>query len=214
MEETFEPITDYAEPTGTPDSCELLKGSAMNEDFIDSAQDPANLFIGRLPGDHSFALAHRSRSDGGWGLIDVLPDRDSALREAHALCRQLKHIGRARTQLYVVEHNLLRAGRRRRHDEGFVYSFTITVVVGLPWHERRNRNNRTIIEEIVRENTPAHIVADICYLDSCDLLRFERHYHSWRNAVRRKMSTGIAYASTRLRRFLERHTPRGGEDRS
>jgi hypothetical protein len=113
-----------------------------------------------------------------------------------------------------VEHNLLRFGRRRRHDGGFDYSFTITVVVGLPWRERHNRSNRTIVEEIVRENTPAHIVAEICYLDSCDLLRFEHYFHSWRGALHRKKSTGIAYASTRLRRFLERHTRRGNEEKT
>lgn len=210
IEEDFQPIAAFPEPGGIPESSMVLRGTAVTAEFIRSAQDPASLFIGRLPGDESVAIAHRSGSHAGWGLIDVFPDEQSALREAHALFRHLKRIDRARTQLYIVEHTLLRAGRRRRRrdPDDFEYSFTITAVVGLASDVFPDRDNRTMVEQIIRENTPAHIAANVCYLDSCRLLRFERLYHAWRGVLPGGKRFPIALTSARLRRFLERHTHR------
>jgi len=207
IEGDFESILTFPEPGEIPDSSTFLEGNAITGEFIRSAQDPGSLFIVRLPEDDSVAIAWRPESQAGWALIDVVPDEQSALRAAHALCRHLKRIDRSRTQLYIVEHTLLRHGRRKHsHDDAFDYSFTITAVLGLPSDVPRDRDNRNVVEEIIRENTPAHIVADICYLDSCQLLRFEYLHHAWRAALYSRKRFAIALTSARLRRFLERHT--------
>ena len=210
IEGAFESILAFAEPDEIPDSSTLLEGNAVNDEFIRSAQDPGSLFIVRLPGDDTVAIAWRpesQESQASWALIDVVRDEQTALREAHALCRSLKRIHRSRTQLYIVEHTLLRHGHRKHsHLDTFEYSFTITAVVGLPSGVPQDRNNRNVVEELVRENTPAHIMADICYLDSCQLLRFEHLHRAWRAALQRRRRFAIALTSARLRRFLERHT--------
>jgi hypothetical protein len=207
IEEHFQPLIAFAEPTEVPDYSAPLKDIAVTGEFITSARQPASLFIGRLPEENSVAIAHKHASHAGWGLIDVFPDEQSALREAHAVCRHLKRIHRARTQLYIVEHTLLRHGRRRNHPghEAFRFSFTITAVVGLPSDESGSWNNRTAVEEIIRENTPAHIAVQVCLLDSCRLLKFEHLYRVWRGALRRGKRLAVALSSARLRRFLERH---------
>jgi len=207
IEENFRPLAAYAEPPGVPESSALLRGNSVTGEFIRDAQDPANLFVGKLPGDDSVAIAHKKTADCSWDILDVFPDLESALREAHALWRHLKKIERARTQLYIVEHPLLRFGKRKRHpDDGtFGYSFTLTAVVGLPSSEPANPNNRCMVEQIVRENTPAHIVSEVCFLDSCRLLKFEDIYQRWREALRKGKFSRVAESSARLRRFLERH---------
>jgi hypothetical protein len=202
FEENFRPVSSYPEPSHVPDSSSVLKGASLTEDFIGKASNADNLFVGQLPDDKSAAIAHRSAAGGGWTLIDVFDDLESAIGEAYAVCRQLKSVHKARTQLYIVEHTLLRFGRRRKGgDTGFPYGFTLTAVVGLPSEERKSREDRKVVEQIVRENTPAHILPLFCFLDPCALLKFEHHYDRWREALRKR--SGIPAASARLRQFLE-----------
>jgi hypothetical protein len=205
MDEHFLPIAAYPEPQVVPEISSILKGSSATEEFVACAHDPNNLYVGKLPGEETWVLVCKMPGSG-WVPIDVHELLESALRGAHALSRHLKTIHHARTQLYIVEHALLRFGRRsRRKKDHFVYSFTITAVVALPHAQRMNRDNRTIVEEIIRENTPANTVADVCFLDPWAMIRFEFLLGAWRSALRRGRSFPLALTSARLRRFLERH---------
>lgn len=205
MEEHFVPVTAYPEPGDIPEISSVLKGAAATEELIDRAHDPSHLFIGKLPGEDTVVLVCRTAS-GGWLLIDVHTSTESAVREAYALSRRLTTVHHARTQLYIVEHTLLRFGRpRRRKRDRFVYSFTLTAVAGLPTAQRMNRDNRTMVEEIVRENVPANIVAEVCFLDPWNMIRFELLFSAWRSAVRKGHGFRVALTSARLRVFLERH---------
>jgi hypothetical protein len=205
IDEHFQALASFGEPAAPPAHSGLLKGNTITEEFLNDGRDPANLFVGNLPAAGGTGIALRNTT-GGWQLLDTFSGAEEALAEAYVFCNRLQKIHRARTQLYIVEHTLLRFGRvhKRPQEDDFAYSFALTAVVGLPSDERSNPNNRSMVEQIVRENTPAHILAQICCLDSCALLTFEHLYQKWRVALRKRRS--LSTASWRLRRFLERHT--------
>ncbi|RAW01588.1 hypothetical protein [Pseudochryseolinea flava] len=61
------------------------------------------------------------------------------------------------------------------------YSFRITIVFPY-WTERfRNVTFRTFAERIIRLETPAHILAKICWVDAHDLYHFEQAQENWRS---------------------------------
>lgn len=204
VDDQLRPITEHAAPANVPASPSRFRGTSISEAFIDAGRKPANLLVGFIPGTDTVVLVCRIDSTESV-IIDVFANIDEALREAWAIVKQSERIHRARTQMYVVEHTLLRFGRRRsRTDDPFLYSFTITAVVSLPKKERLSRDDRTKVAEIVRENTPAHIAAAICFLDPCRLLTFEHLYREWQDALRSRNTPAIRRSSARLRRFLER----------
>jgi hypothetical protein len=203
IEERFRPVDEFPEPSNPLKSPSTLRGTSVTEAFVDSARKPRNLLVGALPGDDAVALLCRFDS-GETVIIDVFRDLEAALREAYAILRHAERIHRARTQLYIVEHNLLRFGQRRKPHGDFEYSFTLTAVAGLPKQERMSRDYRTKVAEIVRENTPAHIMAQVCFLDPCRMLTFEHLYFTWRGALYSRKRFGMAMTSARLRRFLDR----------
>ncbi len=209
IDDHFRPLTSFPPPDNLPEISSILKGSAITEEFIDWASNPGNLYVGRFEGEETVTILCRT-PQGGWIVVDVEASVDIAVIEANALWRYLRSARHARTQLYIVEHTLLRHGRRphrRRHHrrDEFVYSFTLTAVVSLPAHERIDRDIRTTVEEVIRENTPADTVAQVCFLDPWSMTRFERLNRLWRSALHRGHRFSIALSSARLRRFLERH---------
>jgi hypothetical protein len=59
------------------------------------------------------------------------------------------------------------------------YSFRINIVLPF-WPKRfRNMNFRKYAERIIREETPAHIVVKICWVDNEDMKKFEKYYKLW-----------------------------------
>jgi hypothetical protein len=70
--------------------------------------------------------------------------------------------------------------------------------------------------EVVRANTPAHVMVEFCILGHADLHRFERLYMRWRRALRafathadpgwdhrHRRSRWLRATSRQLREFLE-----------
>lgn len=61
------------------------------------------------------------------------------------------------------------------------YSFRITIALPY-WPERfRNMSYRAYAERLIRYETPAHILAKICWIDFKDMLELEKLYLEWRN---------------------------------
>ena len=112
----------------------------------------------------------------------------------------------AQQHFHAVEHNLLRFGRFRNADPAFVYSFTITVVLSAP--PDSNEDYRRFAREVIRENTPAHVVVDVCFLSPEQMCDFESLDRAWRCALREQDRRRIIDTSAALRHFLqERREP-------
>jgi hypothetical protein len=81
------------------------------------------------------------------------------------------------------------------------YSFRITVL--LPYWPKKFRElrYRRHIENIIRQETPAHIHARICWIDNWQLAEFEKSYRSWLEAKMNK-STSPAKLRTELKKLI------------
>jgi hypothetical protein len=141
-------------------------------------------------------------------------------------------------QLYIVEHTLLWYERPKHdgdtlvyedavpaHSEGevfdpdaasyspeadFSYSYTITAVVSALPRQLNNRDFQKIVREVVRQNTPAQVVDEFCFLRPLQMRRFEALYWDWRRALRHRGRREIIITSDRLRSFLQQCQQPGG----
>jgi hypothetical protein len=175
-----------------------IGGIAVPESLLRTAGG-GEMRLGRLPGETAFALVWRPAGEPGadWRLLGKHADRESAAAAAHAFAGLLRALGRSCQQLYVVEHNLLRfAG-----IPGFPYSFTVTAVLSPPAQERNDPAYRDFARQVLRENTPAHIVVRDRFLSPSRMHVFERLYWQWRWALRQGKER--AETSAQLIRFLE-----------
>jgi hypothetical protein len=60
------------------------------------------------------------------------------------------------------------------------YSFRITIVFPY-WPDRfRNMSFRAYAERVIRMETPAHILAKICWVNAADMYSFEQLYAEWK----------------------------------
>ncbi|HZE68831.1 MAG TPA: hypothetical protein VE135_04800 [Pyrinomonadaceae bacterium] len=234
IEEHFIPITSLATRQERPDELDSrpaltimpLRSQTMTPAFLRAAGEIENFRVGSLPGDQAVTLVCKSPSESDWRLVWKYPDMESV--DAGALVGLMQRLKRCCQQLYIVEHSLLRFGRskpenesnttegdyRWRGDQGeqvephyprrFDYSFTITAVVSAPEYEEYDENYKTIVREVIRQNTPSHIVTEYCFLRPHQLRHFESLYWAWRFALRRRRLGQVISASARLRRFLRR----------
>lgn len=61
------------------------------------------------------------------------------------------------------------------------YSFRITIIFPY-WPDRfRNMSFRAYAEKLIRYETPAHVLAKICWVDPKDLYEFEQRYTAWKD---------------------------------
>jgi hypothetical protein len=104
-------------------------------------------------------------------------------------------------QLYIVEHTLLRFALLDRVAEDFIYDFTITAVIAMDNGTLSNLD-QTLVRDVIRANTPAHLVVDYCFLTTPQMIEFESLYWAWRRALRERQRQPLIVASTRLRDFL------------
>jgi len=112
-------------------------------------------------------------------------DKTSAIEAANHLRQFLLLLNKNSEGLHVVEHILLRplqqaagSGLKPGPDQDF-FSFRISVIFPL-WTTRfQDKQFRLLAEETVRLNAPAHIWADIYWLDFPQMIEFERIYQHW-----------------------------------
>lgn len=202
-----------------------MRGERVTEGFLRAAADLRNLEAGVLPGETAVTLVCRTCDDESkWRLVGKYPDLESAVTAASGLAEIAQLLTRYSRQLYVVEHTMLRFGRSRNRpkpeaspeaspeepddrDGGhskFVYSFTVTAVVSTTLATEAGSEYRMVVEQIIRENVPSHIVSELCFLRPVQMRSFEALYWEWREALREQKPRRIVLTSARLRRFLQR----------
>jgi hypothetical protein len=210
IDESFVPVASLEEQPPAPGQLQLaplVRDQSVTEDFLYSAADMNNFYVGQLPGEDAVALVVRAGSPRSWRLVGKYPNRQSAAAGAVALRSLAVGVTKHMPQLYIVEHILLRL--RPLQDDtgtannGFVYSFTITAVLALSWKDRQNLTYQDAVRQIIRENTPAHIVVNFRFLGPWAMGLFELLYWAWRQAMRRGAPGPINATSARLRAFLD-----------
>jgi hypothetical protein len=215
IERTFAPFQ------AAPDASEAgaaalvpLRGHRLDEEYLHAVAE-GEIRTGSLPGETTVTAACRPHDGGEWYLIAKYGDREQALAALQLLIATARDVADACRQLYVVEHILLRFGRRDDDETwpsltssppeegGFPYSFTITAVVSDAPRRSDAQGYRAGVQEVIRRNAPAHVMVAFCFLRPHRMAHFERLYVAWRLALRGGERERIA-ASRRLRSFLQR----------
>ncbi|WP_293311671.1 hypothetical protein [Pedobacter sp. UBA5917] len=121
-----------------------------------------------------------------------------------------------REGLHLIEHVLLRPKKRDfdtlldiHTDVDCVqckiadtYSFVMTAVLPY-WPNRfRERNFRTFIEKTLREECPAHVVLNVCWVNPLQMNQFETAYKNWLIQINTS-SAGDAERVKALKNFIE-----------
>lgn len=205
----------------------LIRGQSITTEFLRTADRIEQFRIGTLPGDRNVALVARSPRDTEWKLAGKFGDAESAAlaaRELTGFIRQLKSRSR---QIYIVEHTLLRFAclppdprdvdqdtetrkpnsldtTENMETEPFLYSFTFTAVISASRDQIDDREFRKSVRQVIGENSPAHLLAEYCFLGYSQLRQFENLYWEWRRALRDGQTGAMRETSLQLRRFLAR----------
>jgi hypothetical protein len=150
-----------------------------------------------------------------------------------ALERRVSLLAGYTSDLYLIEHVLLRPSGKAGEDQARwspqSYSLTASMFFSV-WRERFQRGQyrpfaqdtvghdyRQFAENIVRENTPAHIAIRCYWLSKDDMSAFKTLYYDWRAAkaevcrgvpeersVREHMLEQVDVLAARLRLFVDR----------
>lgn len=234
IEESFIPIrslSDEPETTDDPDTqskqpIQVLGSQRLSEDFLRAASNLDNFRVGSLPGEDAAVLVCKGPSDDEWRLVGKYPDARTAVRAARQISATIQNLNHRSRQLYIVEHTLLRFSRWTKNDAedaeeytddsnrpqaDFCYSFTITAVVSMSQSVRADPDYRRFVKQVIRENAPAHLVVDYCFLTPFGLRDFEALYWAWRRALRNRELREIRKQSARLQAFLERESSKGAK---
>ncbi|MGE4560796.1 MAG: hypothetical protein AB7E77_11385, partial [Desulfobulbus sp.] len=111
-------------------------------------------------------------------------DVEEAIELANSLRRLCLHLNRMSEGVHVVEHILLRPGAVPAHPdvpEDF-YAFRLSLLFPA-WTVRcHDRKFRALAEDIVRMNTPAHLYAEVFWLDFPQMSHFEQLFTAWLEA--------------------------------
>jgi hypothetical protein len=216
-------------PAESTPSLGFIRGQSVAIDFLQAAERIENYGIGILPNDRSVALVCKAPGDHEWRLASKFSDFESAEAAGRDLAEFMGKLKARCEQLYIVEHTLLRSGCRHEADspgvedgdvlgsstasetagqfkkpvDDFSYSFTITAILSGTAAQLANPDFKNAAREIIRENTPAHIMVEFCFLGFARLRRFESLYWEWRRALRNGQTGSIRETSIRMRRFLE-----------
>ena len=239
IEENFVPATSLTDTRefSLPANRQFAQGGQwqrtqpVTKEFMQAAGDIENFRVGSLPGESTVTLVCKSPTESGWHLAGKYDDLSAALAALSALVARMRALHHHSQQLYLVEHNLLRLGRSKRHEEtaphdedepglgphqtlqaheqdsgevDFEYSFTLTAIISALPRRLNDDDYRKVAREVIKRNLPAHLVADICFLHPVRMGHFEALYWAWRRALRRRHERDIIQTSHSLRRFLIR----------
>jgi hypothetical protein len=204
IEEHFAPLPH----TGPRSSPTRRKDGAvaMTEEMVVAACDAGNYRIGALPDDTRVVVVCRAPQQPAWQIVGRYHDYDSAVADARRWCRLARVFRNRSRRIFIIEHVLLRGQRGPRADDeaaGFDYGLTATAVVCLPGREANDSGYREYIREVIRRNTPAHIVIHTSFLRLRHAAEFEQLYAAWRQKLAaRNDRKGLEKACRELREFL------------
>ncbi|MFN3162546.1 MAG: hypothetical protein ACE37N_03475 [Pseudohongiellaceae bacterium] len=150
--------------------------------------------------------------------LELLRNRsgDEIARNRKFLQRCLLHLNQECEGMHVLEHILLRPANFRDKAHEFKAKYANRVSVIFPaWTARcQDRQFRSLAEESVRKNCPAHIATEVYWLGFADMCRFEVLHRNWLDLLTVRddpdKRADIDAASIKLQRFLELERSRQG----
>jgi len=132
----------------------------------------------------AYAQISSSKATGFNVLMAASPDNRSGLEQSLRL--KLGLLETSDEQLYVIEHVLLRPMLGDTLQQGALlsnarsqdpYSLQLSVVLFVaPW---RSNDFKRFVEQTVREETPAHLVIYVCWIDLEEGADFVAAYRNW-----------------------------------
>ncbi|MGR9014054.1 MAG: hypothetical protein ACU83U_10455 [Gammaproteobacteria bacterium] len=162
--------------------------------YGDYADANRKVLLSKLALLRTYPQISSSKGTGFNALAAKNPDNRSGLEQ---LLRLKLGFLETDAQLYVLEHALLRpmAGDHSQQTPLLTealspdpYSLQLTVVFfANPEH---SEGYKCFVEQTVREETPAHLVVYVCWLDSADADDFAEAYQNWQqqHSVYRRLS--------------------------
>jgi hypothetical protein len=108
-------------------------------------------------------------------------------------------------QLYIVEHVLLRGGRRLRRakaGDAFEYGLTVSAVVCVPDGESQDPGFRRRVAALLRANAPAHVAVVTRFLKADRASDFKAVYAAWCAALRAREPRPMVQRSMEMRDLL------------
>lgn len=109
-------------------------------------------------------------------------------------------------QLHLIEHVLLRAGRRLRGasnpPDGFDYGLTVSAILCVTDGEAGDLGFRRQTAALLRANAPAHVNVVARFLGPAQAHTFQALHTAWRDALRAREPRAIVERSIAMRGFL------------
>ena len=178
----------------------------MTEELLVAACDSGNYRIGTLPDDSRIVVVCRAPQQPVWQIIGRYDDYESAVADARRWRRLAGVLRNKSRRIFIIEHVLLRGRRGPRADDeaaGFDYGLTATAVVCLPGREANDSGYREYIREVIRRNTPAHLVVHTSFLRLRHAAEFEQLHAEWRQRLAARNDwKALEKACRELREFL------------
>jgi hypothetical protein len=204
-------VFEEGPPFDLVEGSESVSGGSLDRyaDYIEEhfapvasvAAEQGRYRVGTLPGESIVTLISRSSAEAEWRILSRHEDLESAMAAANIIEDRSRAWSRRSRQLYIVEHTLLRFALLDRIAADFIYDFMITAVIAMDNGTLSNLD-QTLVRDVIRANTPAHLVVDYCFLTTPQMIEFESLYWAWRRALRERQRQPLIVASTRLRDFL------------
>jgi hypothetical protein len=127
--------------------------------------------------------------------FDTPEERDAAIEELTALAAE-----HAAERLCVIENILLRPRPDTKVDEflpvcpgpdcGDPYSHLLHIVLPAEAGRFANMDFRNFAEDVIRRETPAHLLPKICWVSDEDMQRIEKAWAAWRALLAGTNTTG------------------------
>lgn len=137
-------------------------------------------------------------------------ERNDAINEVMTYF-QANYTDDSQEGMYLIENILLRP---EQSGDPFLpvcadcvetdpYSYRIHII--LPAYGKRfsNREFRRFAEEVIREETPAHILPKICWISQEDMAELEKQYHEWIKLKAGKGTVTTADRTLILNNFID-----------
>ncbi|MBL1260684.1 MAG: hypothetical protein COB33_009170 [Thiotrichaceae bacterium] len=178
-----------------------IKNNVISELLLQEGVSLSRYSVGSLAPDIDYQMVFKSEKEKDWWYIGRNETRKKAENSLRLLHRFLVHLNIESEGLHLIEHLLLRPRNGAIHadlpdiNQPKFYASRISVIFPA-WtarcHDPRFRN---LVDDSVRVNCPAHVYADIYWLDFETMYQFEGLYKGWLDT---RLSASVAIDKTAL----------------
>jgi hypothetical protein len=190
-----------------------LGSDLLNDELLRGGVSIDRYKIVYLDSTAEYQLLFECTEEVKWWCLGRYRDEEQAIRAANGLRRFLIDLNAESEGMHIVEHILLRPVGQDRYEDLCIpdnfdfYSLRLSVIFPA-WTARcHDPRFRSLAEETVRLNCPAHICPQFYWLDFAEMVDFEQLYKQWQRGVQEwGLATGKGReAANKLVRFLLHH---------